>query len=68
VEGSLSLIVGFDTNIIKSPLDIKLGKVLGSAELQNKLGDQEEEVFALNSVMLSMNFLQKCNIEYILYH
>ena len=67
MEGSLPLIVGFDTNIIKSLLDIKLGKVLGSAELQNKLGDQGEEVFALNSVMLSMNFLQKCNIEYILY-
>jgi len=57
VEGSLSLIVGFDTNIIKSPLDIKLGKVLGSAELQNKLGDQGEGVFVLNSIMLPMNFL-----------
>ena len=68
MEGSLPLIVGFDTNIIKSLLDIKLGKVLGSTELRNKLGDQGEEVFALNSVMLSMNFLQKCNMEYILYH
>jgi len=33
VKDSLPLIVRFDMNVIKPLLDVKLGKVLGSAEL-----------------------------------
>ena len=33
IEGSLPLIARFDTYVIKLPLDIKLGKVLGPVKL-----------------------------------
>jgi len=49
MEDSLPLIARFDTNIIKPLLDIKLGKVLGPTELQDKLRDQGKKVFVFNS-------------------
>jgi len=48
MEGCLPFISGLDSYIIETPSDIKLGEVLGSAELGDKLGDVGEGVPVLD--------------------
>jgi len=48
-EGCLPFVSGLDTYVIETPSDVKLGEVLGSAELGNELGDEGERVPVLDS-------------------
>jgi len=48
MEGSLPLVSRLDADIVEAPVNVKLGEVLGSAELRDKLGDQGERIFILN--------------------
>ena len=48
MEGYLSLISGLDTYIVKSPSNVKFGKVLGSTKLRDKLRNQGKRVLVLN--------------------
>jgi len=48
MEHSLLFISRLDMYIVKALADIKLSKVLGSMELQDKFRDQEEEVLVLD--------------------
>ena len=43
-----SLISGFDAYVVEFPADIQLGKILGSAELGDKLRDEREWVPVLD--------------------
>jgi len=43
-ESCLSFVSGLDTYVIETPSDVKLGEVLGSAELGDELGDEGERV------------------------
>jgi len=47
-EGCLSLISGLDSYVVEIPSDIKLGEVLGSAELGDEFGDERERVPVLD--------------------
>jgi len=47
-EGCLLFVSGLDLYIIETPLDVKLCEVLGSAELEDKLGDEGEGVPVLD--------------------
>jgi len=47
-EGYLPFVSGLDSYVIETPLDIKLGKVLGSVELGDELGDEGERVPVLD--------------------
>jgi len=49
IEGCLPFVSRLDTYIIETPSDVKLGEVLGSAELGDKFGDEEEGVPVLDS-------------------
>jgi len=48
VESRFPFISRLDAYIIETPVDIKFGKVLGSAELGDELGDEWEGVLVLN--------------------
>jgi len=48
MEHSLLFISRLDIYIVEALADIKLSKVLGSMELQDKFRDQEEEVLVLD--------------------
>ena len=48
MEGSLPLVSRLDADIVEAPVNVKLGEVLGSAELRDKLEDQGERIFILN--------------------
>jgi len=48
MEHSLLFIFRLDMYIVEALADIKLSKVLGSMELQDKFRDQEEEVLVLD--------------------
>jgi len=48
-ESSLPLIARLNIYVIKPSLDIKLDEVFGSTKLWDKLRDQQERVFVLNS-------------------
>jgi len=48
MEHSLLFISRLDMYIVEALADIKLSKVLGSMELQDKFRDQEEEVLVLD--------------------
>jgi len=48
MEHSLLFISRLDMYIVEALADIKLSKVLGSMELQDKFRDQEEEVLILD--------------------
>jgi len=43
-EGCLPFISGLNTYVIETPSDVKLGEVLGSAELGDEFGDEGEGV------------------------
>jgi len=43
-EGCLPFVSGLDTYVIETPSDVKLGEVLGSAELGDEFGDEGERV------------------------
>ena len=49
VKGHFPLISGLDVYIIETPADIQFCEVLGSMELGDKFGDEEERIFILNS-------------------
>ena len=49
-EGCLPFISGLDSYVIETPLDVKLGEVLGSAELGDEFGDKGEGVSVLDGV------------------
>ena len=48
MEDSLPLVSRLDADIVEAPVNVKLGEVLGSAELRDKLEDQGERIFILN--------------------
>ena len=48
MEGSLPLVSRLDADIVETLVNVKLGEVLGSAELRDKLGDQGKRIFILN--------------------
>jgi len=48
-KGHFPLISGLDVYIIETPADIQFCEVLGSMELGDKFGDEEERIFILNS-------------------
>jgi len=48
MEGSLPLVSRLDADIVEALVNVKLGEVLGSAELRDKLGDQGKRIFILN--------------------
>jgi len=48
LEGHLPLVSRLDVNIIKTPMDIQLGKVFSSTELGYEFGDQWKGVFVLD--------------------
>jgi len=47
-EDYLPLVSGLDTDVVETPMDIQLGEVSGSAELQYKFGDEWERVLILD--------------------
>ena len=47
-EGCLPFVSRLDSYVIETPSDIKLGEVLGSAELGDELGDEGEGVPVLD--------------------
>jgi len=47
-EGCLPLISRLNADIVEAPMDIQLGEVSGSAELQYEFGDQWEGVLILD--------------------
>jgi len=47
-EGCLSFVSRLDSYVIETPSDVKLGEVLGSAELGDELGDEGEGVPVLD--------------------
>ena len=49
MEGCLPFVSGLDSYVIETPSDVKLCKVLGSAELGDEFGDEGERVFILDS-------------------
>jgi len=49
MEGCLPFVSGLDSYVIETPSDVKLGEVLGSAELGDEFGDEGEGVPILNS-------------------
>jgi len=49
VEGCLPFVSRLDMYVIEIPSDVKLCEVLGSAELEDELGDEGERVSVLNS-------------------
>ena len=49
VEGRLLFIPRLDTYVIETPSDVKLCEVLGSAELEDELGDEGEGILVLDS-------------------
>jgi len=48
IEGSLPLIFRLDVYIVKALVDIQLGKVFGSVELQHEFRDKGQEVLVLH--------------------
>jgi len=48
-EGCLPFVSGLDSYVIETPSDVKLGEVLGSAELGDEFGDEGERVPVLGS-------------------
>jgi hypothetical protein len=49
LKSSFPLISFFYVDIIKSPMDIELGEVLGPLEFIDKFGDKRKGVFVLHS-------------------
>jgi len=49
VEDCLPLISGLDAYIIETPADIQFCEISGSVELGDKLGDEGERIFILDS-------------------
>jgi len=48
MEGCLPFVSGLDSYVIETPSDVKLGEVLGSAELGDEFGDEGEGVPVLD--------------------
>ena len=48
LEGCLSLVSGLNANVVEILMDIQLGKVSGSTELEHELRDQWERVLVLD--------------------
>jgi len=48
MEGCLPFVSGLDSYVIETPSDVKLGEVLGSAELGDEFGDEGKEVPVLD--------------------
>jgi len=48
LEGCLSLVSGLNANVVETLMDIQLGKVSGSTELEHEFRDQWERVLVLD--------------------